>query len=124
MKTWKLVSGILSIVLFLVVAFQSCAAGLGNAIAENGETSGSAGILLAILMLAGGIVSVAVRKSNEKGGNIALIVLFGLAFAVGFTNAGSFSDLKVWSVWCLINAILALFAIIKKKPAEQSKESE
>lgn len=124
MKTWKLVSGILSIVLFLVVAFQSCAAGLGNAITENGESSGSAGILLAILMLAGGIVSVAVRKSNEKGGNIALMVLFGIAFAVGFTNAGSFSDLKVWSVWCLINAILALFAIIKKKPVEPSKESE
>lgn len=33
MKTWKLVSGILSIVLFLVVAFQSCAAGVVDAIA-------------------------------------------------------------------------------------------
>ena len=37
MKTWKLVSGILSIILFVFVSLQSCAAGLGNAIADNGE---------------------------------------------------------------------------------------
>ena len=28
MKTWKLVSGIISIVLFVFVTFQSCAAGI------------------------------------------------------------------------------------------------
>ena len=37
MKIWKLVSGILSIVLVLFVLFQSCAAGLGNALEANGE---------------------------------------------------------------------------------------
>ena len=75
MKTWKLVSGILSIVLFIVVAFQSCAAGLANALTENGESSGSAGIIVAIVMLAGGIVSIATRKSVGKGGNIAQALL-------------------------------------------------
>ena len=43
MKTWKLVSGILSIIMFVVVAFQSCAVGIGNSLTENGESSGSAG---------------------------------------------------------------------------------
>ena len=43
MKTWKLVSGILSIVLFFMVAFQSCAAGISNSLSETGEVSGSAG---------------------------------------------------------------------------------
>lgn len=112
MKTWKLVSGILSMVLFIVVAFQSCAAGIGNAIADNGESSGSGGILVAIMMLSGGIVSVATRKSEGKGGNIALIVLFGIAALVGFVLAGSFADLNIWAAWCLINAILALVALI------------
>ena len=37
MKTWKLVSGIISIVLFFLVAFQSCAAGAANMLEENGE---------------------------------------------------------------------------------------
>lgn len=50
MKTWKLVSGILSIILSVFVAFQSGMAGLGNALADNNEVSGSAGLLVAILM--------------------------------------------------------------------------
>ncbi len=115
MKTWKLVSGILSMVLFALVAFQSCAAGVANSLEANGETSGSAGILVAILMLAGGIVSVATRKSEKKGGNIALIILFGLAALIGFTGFGNFSDLAIWSGWCLINAVVAVIAIITNK---------
>lgn len=63
MKVWKLVSGILSIVLFVFVTFQSCAAGVANTLSENGEVSGTAGVMVAILMLAGGIVSIATRKS-------------------------------------------------------------
>ncbi|MCM1048432.1 MAG: hypothetical protein NC433_08410 [Clostridiales bacterium] len=117
MKTWKLVSGILSIILFIVVSFQSCAAGLANTLSENGEASGSGGILVAILMLSGGIVSIATRKSKSKGGNIALIVLFGLAALVGFGLAGSFTDLNIWAFWCLINAILAIVSLIKNNKA-------
>ena len=96
MKTWKLVSGILSIVLFVLVAFQSCAAGLSNALQENGE------------------------KSSKKGGNIALIILFGLAALIGFASHGSYGDLVIWSGWCLLNAILAVVAIVtgKKKDIE------
>ena len=52
MKTWKLVSGILSIILFVIVTFQSCAAGVANSLEANGETSGAAGVFEAILMLA------------------------------------------------------------------------
>ena len=37
MKTAKLVTGILSIVLCVFVTFQSCAAGLVNALEDNGE---------------------------------------------------------------------------------------
>ena len=122
MKIWKLVAGILSMVFFMVVIFQSCAAGVVNALEDNGEVSGSAGVLVAILMLAGGIVSVATRKSQGKGGNIALIVLFGLAALVGFTNYGSYSDLSVWSGWCLINAALAVVAIAlgKKNKSDEA----
>ena len=124
MKVWKLVSGILSMILFVLVAFQSCAAGVANALEANGEVSGSAGIIVAILMLAGGIVSVVTRKSEKKGGNIALIILFGLAALIGFTNYGSYSDLAIWSGWCLINAILAIVAIItgKKKTKETTSD--
>ena len=114
MKTWKLVSGILSIVLFVFVALQSCAAGVGNAIAENGESGGSAGIIVAIMLLAGGTVSICGRN-RERGLNIALIVIFGIGAIVGFTMAGSFTDLNIWAGWCLINAVLAVVSMVKQK---------
>ena len=41
MKTTKLVLGILSIRIFVFVLFQSSAAGMANALAANGEVSGT-----------------------------------------------------------------------------------
>ena len=111
MKIWKLVSGILSIIFFALVAMQSCAVGVANTLEDSGEVSGSAGILVAVLMLAGGIVSIATRGSEKRGSNIALLVLFGLAALLGFSNYGSYSDLAIWSGWCLINAVLAVVAL-------------
>ena len=112
MKIWKLVSGILSIIFFALVTMQSCAVGVANTLEDSGEVSGSAGILVAVLMLAGGIVSIATRASEKRGGNIALLVLFGLAALLGFSNYGSYSDLAIWSGWCLINAVLAVVALV------------
>ena len=68
MKSWKLVSGILCIVLCVIVLFQSCAAGLANALEENGDSGGTAGLLVALLLLAGGVTSIATRKQPGKGG--------------------------------------------------------
>lgn len=113
MKIWKLVSGILSIVLSVFVLFQSSIAGLSNSLQANGEVGGSAGLIVAILLLTGGIVSICVRKGS-KGGSIALIVIFILAALLGYTGAGSYSDLKVWATWCLICAIMAALSLFKK----------
>ncbi|MCD8120611.1 MAG: hypothetical protein LUE29_14240 [Lachnospiraceae bacterium] len=114
MKVWKLVSGILSIIFFVVVMFQSCAAGLANTLSENGEVGGSAGVLVSIMLLAGGIVSIAVRNSKGNGGNIAIIILYGLGALFGLTMAGSYADLNIWGGWCLICAVLALVSIFMK----------
>ena len=73
MKVWKLVSGILSIILFVFVSFQSCAAGVSNALEANGEASGSAGIIVAILMLAGGIVSIIVAQLSRQKSEIFIM---------------------------------------------------
>ena len=44
MKTWKLVAGILSIILSVVVFFQSVLVGTANTMSANGEVGGSAGV--------------------------------------------------------------------------------
>ncbi|SKA72125.1 hypothetical protein SAMN02745111_02306 [Eubacterium uniforme] len=124
MKTWKLVAGILSIVFTVIVLFQSCAVAVADGLEENESTSSGAGMLVAILLLAGGIVSIAVRKSIGKGGNIAVLIIFGLAALIGFANSSTYPDLVVWSGWCAINAGLALVCLIKGNKDNTPKLSE
>lgn len=62
MKTSRLIIGIISCILFLIISLQSCAAGVGNTLEENGEVSGSAGFILAICMLVAGITGICCRK--------------------------------------------------------------
>lgn len=49
MKTAKLVTGILCMVFTFFVLFQSCAAGIVDAVENEGGTSGMAGFLVACL---------------------------------------------------------------------------
>ena len=122
MKTFKLISGILCCVLCAIVMLQSCVAGVSNALTESGEVSGSAGLLVALLMLAGGIVMIATRKSTKKGGSIAGVIIFLLAALFGFANAGSYSDLKIWSGLCLILGIINIIAAIRLKKENTVEE--
>lgn len=118
MKVAKLVTGILSIILSVLVLLQSCAAGVSNALEENGEVGGSAGFFVAIGLLAAGIVSIATRGSSKKGGSIACVVIYFLAAILGFTGAGSYSDLIIWSVLCAACGILHIVSIAKSNNVE------
>lgn len=122
MKVWKLVSGILSIVLFAFVAFQSCAAGFVDAVQDEGGTGGGAGVVVAVLLLAAGIVSIVSRNSTGKGLDITLVILYGLAALIGYTLYGVYSDLQVWATWCLVCAVLAIVSLVKGGKAAAPKE--
>lgn len=123
MKTAKLIIGIISIVLFGVILFQSCAAGIGNAIEDNGESSGSAGVFVALCMLIAGIVAIAARKG--KAGGFVAGGFYTVAGLMGLINYGSFSDLKIWSILCLIfAAVLILGGILTKSKKQEKKPGE
>lgn len=121
MKTTKLVLGIISIVLFFLVSFQSCAAGLGNTLTNSDEVSGTAGILLAFCMLIAGIVGICTRKS--KGGGIIAGIFYLIGGMLGITNYGSFSDLAIWSVLCLIFGIVFILGSLRMKNAEKGNKT-
>ena len=96
---------------FLIISFQSCAVGFVNAVEDNkDDTSGAGGILVAFGLLIAGIVATVLWKKKSKGGDIALIVIYGLTALMGFSNQGTFSDLVIWSSWALICAIMAVVA--------------
>ena len=49
MKIWRLISGILSMVSFLIITFQSCATGVVNVLEDNNhDTSDVAGFFVAL----------------------------------------------------------------------------
>lgn len=123
MKTAKLIIGIVSIVLTFLVLFQSCAAGIGDAMMNEGGTSGTSGFLVAILMLVSGIVAIATR--NSRGGAIFCAIVYGLAGLFGISSNGIFKDLMVWGALCLVFAVIFLvFAIKMKKNPKNSDESQ
>lgn len=123
MKTAKLVTGILCMVFTLLVLFQSCAAGIADTLGDTGGSSGMGGFLVGLLMLSGGIVEVATRKSEKNGGAIAAVIIFGLAAVMGFATAGIFKDLNIWASWCLILAVLNLLSIFAGKKKDEKKDN-
>lgn len=112
MKTSKLVVGIISIVLSILVALQSCAAGLSNALESNGEVSGTAGVLLAISFLVAGIVAICTRNGGNGGYvSAGFYVFFGL---IAMMMAGSYADLTIWAVLSIIFGIICAVATRKQ----------
>ena len=103
-------------VLFLVIMFQSCAAGIGEALTgDEGNGSGS-GSLVAWLMLIAGIIAVCTRK-NVVGAYIAA-GFYGLAGIIGISSIGSiFADLVIWGVVSAIFAIVFVIAGVVTKNA-------
>ena len=122
MKTAKLVIGIVSIVLTFVVLLQSCAAGIGDAMLDEGGTSGASGMLVGILLLVTGIVAIATRSS--RGGSIFCAVVYAVAGLLGVTSKGIYQDLLIWGGLCLVfAAVFLVFALKMKKqtPEKQDK---
>ena len=115
MGTWKLVSGILSLALAMIVLFQSCAAGAVGTFDNDLAMAGVSGLFVGILMIAAGVVSIAARKS--RGGNIAIIAISVVGMIIGFGMHGVYEDLIVWTCWLVVLAILALICFIRWKKA-------
>ena len=115
MKTTKLVVGIISIVLCGLVMLQSCAAGLSNALEENGESGGSAGVFVALCLLVAGIVCLATRNDQGKGSDIACAIIYIIGGLIGISSAGSYGDLVVWSVISFVFAAIHIISVITNR---------
>ena len=111
----RTVLGILSIILFILVAMQSCAAGLGNALSDNGEVGGSAGFLCAVNLLVAGLIVLVARKTVKKAPMIVAAVLMFLNLFYGMVMAGSYSDLQIWAILSFAFGLVYLFSALREK---------
>lgn len=115
----KLVLGILSIILSVIVFFQSIIAMLGDALEDVGGVGGFTGILVSIAMLVAGIITLAGRRN--KGVHITAIVFWVGAGLLGLLLAGNYGDLYIWSTICIIFGILSYLFIVRKIKKEQPR---
>lgn len=106
--TCRMTINIISIVLFFIIVFQSCSAGVVNTIAGNSESSGSAGLLLAFCWLIAGIVGLSGRKSKAAVNVSSAFYLVG--GIIGISNVGVFADLAIWSGLSLAFGSIGLLA--------------
>jgi Ni,Fe-hydrogenase I cytochrome b subunit len=112
----RLVIGIISIILFLLIAFQSCAAGVGNALADKGETTGSLGLFLAFMMLIAGIIAICTKNVRSRIGTMVPAIFYWLGALVGVGNVGTYKDLAIWAgISFIFGLVFVVAGILTKK---------
>lgn len=103
MKTTKLVTGIIMIILSIFIFFQGTIMGISNSMSNNHHTSGSGGILVALLYLVAGIVYLSTKKMKSLGGDIANCIILVITWLMAISNADkAYTDLPVWGWIALI----------------------
>ena len=105
----RTIIGILSLVAFIFVMFQSCAANVVNAMEANtADASAGGGTLLAFILLIAGITT-ALGRDNAKATLVAAIT-YGVGAIIGFASLGTYSDLVFWSIIAVLFGALDVYS--------------
>lgn len=96
---------IISLVLTLVVALQSCTIVAAGSLAQDRDMSGggAGGILVALLFVIGGAFAMGLPKIST----LAFMLAAVLGFVVG--AQGRFTDMTIWGVVAVILAVMSYF---------------
>lgn len=111
----RLVISIMALVLSMVVLFQACAAGTYNVLSESDDLGGTAGFIVALLVIAAGVVGIATRRSEGNKGMLVTAVLFLFAALIGFMNSAVFQDLMVWGILFTLFGLFFILCFMKSR---------
>ena len=111
----RLIIGILSILISVMMLFQSCAVGIVNGMENNmSDTSGSAGLLVAMIMLVCGISAIVTRKGVIGSAIVGLFYV--IAGFIGRAARGIYGDLAVWSLLSIIfGCVFVITAFVQER---------
>lgn len=117
MKAWKIISGILSMLLSIVIAAFSF---FHFILAAGGYTSASGiyGLLAAFVLFLAGLISIC-TCGGYLGGNITSTIFYFLSVVVSFARASSHVYLLVSGIWSLVCLIAVfIFCFFSKKKTD------
>ena len=112
-STGRLVIGIVSMVLFVLIGFQSCAAGLSHAMSNSEATSGTNGVMTAFFILVAGIVAVCTRKSRSQTVTMIPAAFYWLGAVLTLGTGATYGDLPVWGGISFLFGMVYVVAGIK-----------
>ena len=125
MKTWKLVSGIFTMLFSIFATFSGIVFGIDNAINKRADGGDSNVLVINMFFFMAGLVSICVRKSKIAG-NIAIIIMYGITALIGFSSGGSqgqWTVVAAWSTICAAIAAISLYKNIKKSKQPKNTSS-
>ena len=119
MKTLRLVLGIISIVLAFFMLFTSCAGGIAGSLDEDNNLidTSSYGVIIAFMILAGGITAICTRKNLIGSLITGIIYLAGYIVSIFDYTNGLGTGFGTVSVILAIIFIISVIiqAILKSK---------
>ena len=112
MKIWKIASGISALIISVFVVYQFFFTNLLNTLADNSQTAITVGIVVVTLVV-GGVVSIATRNGS-LGGNIAMVILYGVSGVIALVLAEDqgYVALLICAIWILLCMVIAVVDII------------
>ena len=109
LKLWAGIAGVAIAAYILVVSGFEAA---WNQLTTSGHFNGLIGIVIAVLLLSGSIVRIAMRNAEDDSGSIISLVLFGIAAALAFFISPLYHYMRGWAIVCLVMAILSVIMIM------------
>jgi hypothetical protein len=122
MKAWKIISGILSILLSFVIAIISFLHFFAATVSSS-FPMGLFGVLAAFLLFLAGLISLC-TCSGYLGGNIATLIFFLLTIAASFFRIYSYPYLLISGIWsgvCALVIFILCFFSRKKNPVDPAR---
>lgn len=121
-KTLRIIFGIISIILGVVVLFQSLAVSAAYSLANDsaGSSAGAAGLIIALLMVVNGIIFLVTSKKISTGIKITGYILGIFSLLLCFSAASNFSDLYIYAVYIICATV---FGNWEKKTLVQNDDT-
>ena len=90
-----------------------------NLLTTSGHFNGIAGIVIAVLLLAGSLVRIGMRSASDDSGSIISLVLFAIGASIAFAVTPIYRYMQKWAVICLIMGILSVLMIMWKNSRQE-----